>query len=142
MKGARALVPYLLLGVVFGIVLTKSEVISWFRIQEMFRFQGIHMFGVLGTALFVATPGIALIKRKRLHARTGGPIEIPPKTLGTGMRYLLGGAIFGMGWALAGACPGPIFALIGNGILGYLVVLVAALLGTWCYGICRHRLPH
>ena len=136
------LLPYFLLGLVFGIVLAKSEVISWYRIQEMFRFQGSHMYGVLGSALAVVAPGIAFLKRGSKRAWNGAEMELHPKTLGKGLRYLIGGSLFGMGWALTGACPGPIFTLIGTGLLAYLVVLLFAILGTWCYGLCRHRLPH
>ncbi len=136
------LLKYLVAGILFGIVLTKSEVISWFRIQEMFRFQSFHMYGIIGSAVIVAAISVFLIKRR--HARTfgGETISIPPKQLGKGYRYWIGGTIFGLGWALTGACPGPIFALIGNGVLVMLVALVAALAGTWTYSYLRPRLPH
>ena len=126
------LVVYLLLGILFGVILTKSEVISWFRIQEMFRFQAIHMYGVSGTAVLVAG----------LHAVDGQPIVVPPKTMGRGTRFWLGGTIFGLGWALVGACPGPLLALLGSGIGVVAVILLAALAGTWTYGVLRPRLPH
>jgi uncharacterized membrane protein YedE/YeeE len=136
------LLKYLLVGIAFGIVLTKSEVISWFRIQEMFRFQAFHMYGVIGGAVAVAALSVLLIKRK--HARTfgGTEISIPPKVLGKGYRYWIGGTIFGLGWAMTGACPGPIFALIGNGILVMIITLLSALAGTWVYSALRPRLPH
>ncbi len=138
----EGLLKYLVAGILFGIVLTKSEVISWFRIQEMFRFQSFHMYGIIGSAVVVAAISVFLIKRR--HARTigGESITIAPKELGKGYRYWIGGTIFGLGWALTGACPGPIFALIGNGVLVMLVALAAALAGTWTYSYLRPRLPH
>ncbi len=136
------LVVYLLLGILFGVILTKSEVISWFRIQEMFRFQAIHMYGVLGTAVLVAGLSLQLIRRAGLHAVDGQPIVVPPKTMGRGTRFWLGGTIFGLGWALVGACPGPLLALLGSGIGVVAVILLAALAGTWTYGVLRPRLPH
>jgi uncharacterized membrane protein YedE/YeeE len=138
----RRLWTYLVAGTVFGIVITKGEVISWFRIQEMFRFQGFHMFGVFATALPTAILSIQLIKRSRLRALTGEPIVIPPKHLGRGIRYGAGGTIFGLGWALTGACPGPLFALLGSGVTVIAAVIVSALAGTWTYGLLRPHLPH
>jgi uncharacterized protein len=137
-----ALLAYLFLGIAFGIVLTKSEVISWFRIQEMFRFQSFRMYGIIGTAIATAAISIALIKRLRLRAVSGELISIPPKQLGHGVRYAAGGTIFGLGWVLTGACPGPLFALIGNGVSVMLAAIVSALIGTWIYGLLRPRLPH
>jgi uncharacterized membrane protein YedE/YeeE len=133
---------YLVAGVLFGIVLTRAEVISWFRIQEMFRFQGFHMYGVFATALPTAIVTVQALKRR--HARTlgGDPIVIPPKHLGSGARYAAGGTIFGLGWALTGACPGPLFALLGSGVGVMTVAIVSAMLGTWTYGRLRGRLPH
>lgn len=125
---------YLLLGLYFGVVLIKSEVVSWFRIQEMFRFQSFHMYGVIGTALAVAALSLQLLKRRG--------ITVPDKELGKGTRYWLGGTIFGLGWGLAGACPGPIFALLGNGYGIAAVLLASAVLGTWAYAWLRPRLPH
>jgi uncharacterized membrane protein YedE/YeeE len=133
---------YLILGIYFGIVLTKSEAISWFRIQEMFRFQGIHMYGMIGGALVVAALSVAIIKKRRVKTIYGEEIYIPPKDMGKGYRYWIGGIIFGLGWALLGACPGPIFALIGNGVLVMFVALASAVAGTWVYGYLRPRLPH
>lgn len=133
---------YLLLGILFGIVLTKSEVISWYRIQEMFRFQSFHMYGVIGSAVLVAALSLQLIKRAGVRAVDGQPIVVPPKAMGRGTRYWLGGTIFGLGWALVGACPGPLFALLGSGIGVAVVILLAALSGTWTYGALRPRLPH
>ncbi|MEO8562886.1 MAG: DUF6691 family protein, partial [bacterium] len=113
---APGLWVYLLVGVAFGIVITKSEVISWFRIQEMFRFQGFHMFGVFATALPTAIVTVQAMKRRTARTLAGDPIVIPPKELGSGVRYGVGGTIFGLGWALTGACPGPLFALLGSGV--------------------------
>lgn len=137
-----ALAVYLVLGVLFGVVLTTSEVISWFRVQEMFRFQAFHMYGVIGTAVLTAALSLQAIKRLGLRSLHGRPIALPPKRMGRGTRYWLGGTLFGVGWALVGACPGPLFALIGNGVSVVVVVLVAAVAGTWSYGALRPRLPH
>jgi uncharacterized membrane protein YedE/YeeE len=139
---APGLWVYLLVGVAFGIVLTKSEVISWFRIQEMFRFQGFHMFGVFATALPTATIGVQLLKRRWRRTLGGDPIAVPRKHLGKGVRYAVGGTIFGLGWALTGACPGPLFALLGSGVGVIAVAIASAMLGTWTYGLLRGRLPH
>jgi uncharacterized protein len=136
------LLVYLLLGVAFGFVLTRSEVLSWFRIQEMFRFQAFRMYGIIGSAVVTAAISVALIKRAGLKSISGENISIPAKPLGRGIQYALGGAIFGLGWALTGACPGPLFALIGNGVSVMLVAVVSALAGTWAYGWLRPRLPH
>ena len=133
---------YLLAGTVFGIVLTKGEAISWFRIQEMFRFQGFHMFGIFATALPTAIVGVQLLKRRRRRTVGGEAIVIPPKHLGSGVRYAAGGTIFGLGWALTGACPGPLFALLGSGATTMAVAIVSAMLGTWTYGRLRQHLPH
>ena len=139
---AEGLGGYLLLGILFGIVLTKSEAISWFRIQEMFRFQAFHMYGIIGTAVVVAAVAVALIKTFNVKTVRGYDIDIPPKAMNEKHRYWIGGTIFGLGWALAGACPGPLFALIGNGIPVMAVALLSAVAGTWAYGALRGRLPH
>lgn len=136
------LLKYLLVGIFFGIALTKSEVISWFRIQEMFRFQAFHMYGIIGGAVIVAALSIYLIKRSHARSFLGETISVPAKQLGKGYRYWIGGTIFGLGWALTGACPGPIFALLGNGVLVMSVALVGALAGTWTYSALRPKLPH
>ena len=133
---------YLIVGVLFGVVLTKGEAISWFRIQEMFRFQGFHMFGIFATALPTAIAGVQLLKRRWRRTLRGAPIVVPPKHLGAGVRYAAGGTIFGLGWALTGACPGPLFALLGSGVTTMAVAIASAMLGTWTYGRLRHRLPH
>ncbi len=137
------LLTYLILGVGLGIVFTKSEVISWFRIQEMFRFDSFHMYGIIGAAVTVAALSVFIIKRFSLTTVRGDEIRIPPKELGrSGSRYWIGGTFFGFGWALLGACPGPIFALFGNGITVIIIALVSAVVGTWFYGLMRTRLPH
>jgi hypothetical protein len=133
---------YLLLGVAFGYVLTRSEVVSWFRIQEMFHFQSFRMYGIIGSAVVTAALSIALIKRAGLTAASGEKISIPAKDLGRGIRYAAGGVIFGLGWALTGACPGPLFALIGAGVSVSVGAVPSALAGTWIYGWMRPRLPH
>ena len=139
---APGLWVYLLTGALFGVVLTKGEAISWFRIQEMFRFQGFHMFGIFATALPTAIIGVQLLKRRWRRTLAGEPIEVPPKHLGTGLRYALGGSIFGLGWALTGACPGPLFALLGGGVGTMAVAIASAMLGTWTYARVRRSLPH
>jgi len=134
------LVPYLLLGTCFGFVLTKSEAVSWFRIQEMFRFQSFHMYGIMGSAVAVAMISIALLKRFRVRTLGGEPIALEPKAFSWGQVY--GGTTFGLGWALTGACPGPLFALVGAGVYPMIVGLASAIAGVWVYGLIRHRLPH
>ncbi len=136
------LLIYLGLGCLFGIVLVKSEVVSWFRIQEMFRFQSFQMYGIIMSAIAVAALSIALLRMTGARTFSGEPIVIPPKHLGRGYRYCLGGAAFGMGWALTGACPGPLVALTGAGASVYAVAVVSALAGTWLYGVLRPYLPH
>ncbi|MDE2995430.1 MAG: YeeE/YedE thiosulfate transporter family protein [Bacteroidota bacterium] len=136
------LLPYLLVGIYFGIIFTKSEVISWYRIQEMFRFQAFHMYGIIGSAIAVAAISVQVIKRKGIRAFDGSEINIPPKVMGSGTRYWLGGTFFGLGWALTGACPGPMFALVGNGFLVMIVAVLSAVAGTYAYGVLRPKLPH
>ena len=131
---------YLVLGTLFGIILTKSEVISWFRIQEMFRFQAFHMYGVIGSAVVVGLISIQLIKRNHLKTITGEPIRIADKQYSHGT--WIGGIIFGLGWALTGACPGPLFAQLGSGIGSAAVLILAALAGTWTYSALREKLPY
>jgi uncharacterized membrane protein YedE/YeeE len=133
---------YLLVGVVFGAILVKSEVVSWYRIQEMFRIHSFHMYGIIGSASATAAIGVQLLKRFGIRAWNGEAIVVPAKHLGRGYRYWIGGFIFGTGWALTGTCPGPLFALLGTGASALVVVLTAALLGTWVYGGLRGRLPH
>ena len=138
----RRLPAYLLAGVVFGIILTKGELVSWFRIQEALRFKGLYLYEVFASALAVTIPAFALLKRRAVRSLSGEPIAIPPKVLGRGYRYVIGGLIFGLGWGLLGACPGPIFALIGAGVGPMVVVSLAAVAGTWVYGYLRPSLPH
>ena len=131
---------HLLLGIVFGIILVKSEVISWFRIQEMFHFHSFYMYGVMGTAVAVGVISIALIKKLRLRSVQQGELDLTPKPYQKGFIY--GGIIFGLGWAMTGACPGPLYALIGSGFSVIIVSLLSALAGAWVYGWVRERLPH
>jgi uncharacterized membrane protein YedE/YeeE len=132
---------FLLLGVVFGVVMAKSEAISWFRIQEMFRFQSFHMYGIIGTAVVLGAIGVALIKKFNLRDFQGNPIQFSPKDKSV-TRYLAGGIIFGLGWALTGACPGPIVVNIGYGFLSMGIVFFFAIAGTYLYGLFRAKLPH
>jgi uncharacterized protein len=136
------LLVHFVLGLLFGVILTKSEVVSWFRIQEMFRFQAFHMYGVIASALAVAAGSLALIRRLNIRTLHGEPIHVAPKVMGDGHRYWIGGTIFGLGWALTGACPGPLFALVGGGVTVMVVAVLTALAGTWVYGYLRGRLPH
>ncbi len=131
---------YLFVGIFFGFVLTKAEVISWFRIQEMFRFESFHMYGIIGMAVLVGMVSLQIIKKLNARSAEGQKISIKPKEMHTGL--LIGGIIFGLGWALTGACPGPIFALIGNGYSVFIVVFISALAGTWTYGKLKEKLPH
>ncbi len=135
------LLGYGLLGVFFGIVLTKSEVVSWFRIQEMFRFEAFHMYGVIGSAVVVASVSIQAIKTWNIPTVYGEEINIPDKKWFR-YRYGIGGILFGFGWALLGACPGPIYALIGAGYPVVIVALISALAGAWTYGLLKPYLPH
>ncbi|WP_084220331.1 DUF6691 family protein [Asinibacterium sp. OR53] len=131
---------FLLAGIFFGFLLIKSEVISWFRIQEMFRFQSFHMFGIIGSAIMVGMLSIFLIKKFKLKTINGEPIVIVPKKFNKGMIY--GGLLFGFGWAITGACPGPLFAQIGSGATVVIITLLSAIAGTWTYGKFKERLPH
>ncbi|MFV8342609.1 DUF6691 family protein [Flavobacterium sp. XS2P39] len=132
---------YLIVGFVFGIVLTKSEAVSWYRIYEMFQFQSFHMYGIISVAILTGVTGIQIIKRNKLKDIKGQPIEILDKEKGSA-RYWIGGLFFGLGWALVGSCPGPIFILLGAGFWSVLLVLLGALLGTFIYGVVKDKLPH
>ncbi|MFC0514374.1 DUF6691 family protein [Mucilaginibacter angelicae] len=132
-------IKYLFAGLLFGIVLVKSEVISWFRIQEMFRLQSFHMYGIIGSAIIVGMISVLIIKRFNIKTIHGEAIVIPDKKFSWGNVY--GGLIFGLGWAITGACPGPLFAQIGSGFLVTSVTLLSAILGTWVYGAVRDKLP-
>ncbi len=134
-------IKFLLLGIVFGIVMAKSEAISWFRIQEMFRFQAFHMYGIIGTAVTLGVIGVAIIKKFKIRDFHGNPILFYPKEKSV-TRYLIGGIIFGLGWALSGACPGPMVVNIGYGFLSMVVVFFFAIVGTYLYGVFMKKLPH
>lgn len=137
----KNLIKYILLGVLFGIVMTKSEAVSWFRIQEMFLFQSIHMYGIIGVAVMLGATYVLIIKRFSLKSITGDRIKIPPKAMSI-PRYLFGGIIFGLGWSMTGACPGPMYTLVGHGYFIMLVVIASAVAGTYVYGALRDKLPH
>ena len=132
---------YLVTGIFFGIVMFKSEAASWFRIYEMFQFQSFHMYGIIGSALVLGVLGIQWIKKSKAKDFNGEEIVIAPKEKSFS-RYMFGGILFGLGWALAGACPGPIYTLIGAGYVSVIVVFLAAILGTFVYGLLRNKLPH
>ncbi|MEO0333679.1 MAG: DUF6691 family protein [Bacteroidota bacterium] len=132
---------YLFVGVIFGITLAKAEVISWYRIYEMFRFQSFHMYGVIGSAVLIGVIMIQLIKRFNIKSIDNLPIVISPKQRSS-PRYLFGGIIFGLGWALTGACPGPMFILLGSGMTIVIIMILSAVLGTYTYGLLRGKLPH
>ncbi len=133
-------IKYLVIGILFGIVLVKAEIISWFRIQEMFRLQSFHMYGIIGSAILVGMVSIWLIKRFKVKTIYGEKIELHKKDFSKGQIY--GGLLFGLGWAITGACPGPLFAQIGTGVSVILITLLSAIAGTWVYGFFREKLPH
>ncbi len=135
------LIKFLLAGILFGIVMAKSEALSWYRIQEMFRFQSFHMYGIIGTAVTLGVIGVQLIKRMKIKDFEGNPILFHPKDRSVA-RYLIGGSIFGMGWALSGACPGPMVVNIGYGYFSMVIVFLFAMVGTFLYGAVKDRLPH
>ncbi|SHJ77547.1 hypothetical protein SAMN04487911_13615 [Arenibacter nanhaiticus] len=132
---------FLFVGIFFGIVLVKSEAVSWYRIFEMFKFQSFHMYGIIGTAVFLGVLFVAALKRFKVKSIEGEELKFIPKDKSIS-RYLLGGTIFGLGWALAGACPGPMYVLVGTGVFSMFIVIAAALLGTFVYGLLRNKLPH
>lgn len=134
-------IKFLGVGILFGIVMTKSEIVSWYRIHEMFRFESFHMYGVIGSAVVLGALLIYLLKRFRANSYQGEPLQFKPKNE-TVTRYLVGGTIFGLGWAMTGACPGPMFVLLGKGVYSIGIVIVGATLGTFLYGLVRDRLPH
>lgn len=131
---------YMVVGILFGLVFIKAEIVSWYRIQEMFRFQSFHMYGVIGSAVVVGIISILMIKKFNIKTIYGEKIEFHDKKFNKGQ--IIGGLIFGLGWAITGACPGPIFAQIGTGISVMFVILFFALVGTWVYGYFRNKLPH
>jgi uncharacterized membrane protein YedE/YeeE len=132
---------FLSVGIFFGIILSKSEAVSWYRIFEMFKFQAFHMYGIIGSAVGVGIIVIQIIKRSGMKSLEGMEIAINPADKSI-TRYLIGGTIFGLGWAMTGACPGPMFVLVGQGFTSFLVVIVSAMFGTFLYGILKDKLPH
>ena len=134
-------IKFLLLGIFFGIVLVKSEAVSWYRIYEMFKFQSFHMYGSIGSAVVVGIIAVWLIKKFNVKSIEKEEISFSPKDR-VFTRYIVGGTIFGLGWGLAGACPGPMFVLFGTGVVSILIVIAASVLGTFIYGLLRDRLPH
>ncbi|WP_338840327.1 DUF6691 family protein [Flavobacterium ginsenosidimutans] len=139
-ENTLANLKYLIVGIFFGIVFVKAEIISWFRIQEMFNLESFHMYGVIGCAVVVGLISVQLIKKFNIKTLDGEKIEIQPKTFNKGQIY--GGLLFGFGWAITGACPGPLFAQIGTGATVIVVTLVSAIAGTWVYGLIKDKLPH
>ena len=135
------LIKFLMLGITFGITMAKAEIISWFRIYEMFRFESFHMYGIIGSAVIIGVIAVALIKQLNIRTIKGKPIVFRVKEKSI-LRYLLGGSIFGLGWAMTGACPGPLFVLLGFGVWPIIIVIIGALLGTLLYGLIKHKLPH
>jgi len=135
------LLKFLFVGIIFGIILVKSEAVSWYRIFEMFKFQSFHMYGIIGSAVGLGVVSIYLIKKNKIKNIGGQEINIPSKNKSF-INYLLGGTIFGLGWALVGACPGPMYILLGTGVFSMLIVIAAATLGTFLYGVLRNKLPH
>jgi uncharacterized protein len=131
---------FLLFGTLFGFILVKSEAVSWFRIQEMFRFQSFHMYGIICSAIVVGVISVFLIKKFNVKTYSGEDIKIAPKEFTKG--NIIGGFMFGLGWAMTGACPGPLYALIGSGLLIVVVILLSAILGTYTYGVLKDKLPH
>ncbi|MCJ7466865.1 MAG: YeeE/YedE family protein [Maribacter sp.] len=134
-------IKFFFVGIFFGIVLVKSEAVSWYRIYEMFKFQSFHMYGIIGSAVFIGALSIGLIKYLKIKNIEGNDIYLPPKDRGF-TSYIVGGTLFGFGWALAGACPGPMYILLGTGVFSMLIVIAAAVLGTFTYGLIRTKLPH
>lgn len=132
---------FYLVGLMFGIVLSKAEIISWYRIQEMFRFQSFHMYGVIGSAVVLGIIAVQIIKRSKWKDTKGKTYFFPDKDHRF-YRYLFGGTIFGLGWALTGSCPGPMYILLGYGYSVFVVVVLSALLGTFVYGLIKKHLPH
>lgn len=134
-------IKFLLVGVLFGIVMTKSEAISWYRIYEMFTFQSFHMYGIIGSAVGLGILIVQMVKKSGLKSINGTDILFAPKAK-TYPRYIIGGSIFGLGWALSGACPGPMFVLVGNGFFAMLIVIFSSIIGTFLYGLIKEKLPH
>jgi uncharacterized protein len=135
------ILSFFLVGIVFGVIMTKSEAISWFRIHEMFRFESFHMYGIIGTAVVLGAILMYLMKKSKIKTLSGAAVSYTPMPLSY-KRHLIAGTIFGLGWAITGCCPGPMFVLVGNGFLFALVILVSAVLGTFTYGVVKDKLPH
>lgn len=131
---------FLIAGTIFGIILIKAEVISWFRIQEMFRFRSFHMYGIIGSAIVVGMISLMIIKKYNIKTFSGDEIKIAPKEFTKG--NVIGGLLFGLGWAMTGACPGPLYSLIGSGLPIVIVILLSAVFGTYVYGLVKEKLPH
>ena len=134
-------IKFLALGIIFGIILSKAEIISWYRIYEMFRFESFHMYGIIGSAAILGALSIQIIKKLNIKSTLGEKIEIKDKNRSI-PRYLIGGTLFGLGWAMTGACPGPMFVLFGYGFLSIGIVIISSLIGTFLYGVVKHKLPH
>jgi uncharacterized membrane protein YedE/YeeE len=134
-------IKFFLVGIVFGIIMSKAEIISWYRIYEMFKFQSFHMYGIIGSAVVLGMLSMYFFRKKMVKTFEGNEIHIASKKKGL-YRNLLGGILFGLGWALAGACPGPMFVLIGKGVVSILVVIFGATFGAFCYGLFKNKLPH
>lgn len=134
-------IKFFVVGIIFGIVLVKSEAVSWYRIFEMFKFQSFHMYGIIGSAIATGIILLSLSKIKKVKNIEGGLLKVSLKDRGF-TRYIIGGTIFGLGWALCGACPGPMYILLGTGVWSMLIVIAAALLGTYMYGVLKDKLPH
>jgi uncharacterized membrane protein YedE/YeeE len=134
-------IKFLLVGIFFGIVLVKSEAVSWYRIYEMFRFQSFHMYGIIGTAVACGILFLQISKKGYLKSIKGSFISVPKKEDGF-KKYIIGGTIFGLGWALIGACPGPLYILLGTGVYSMIIVIAAAIFGTFIYGVLKDKLPH
>ena len=132
---------FLTLGIIFGIIMSKAEIISWYRIYEMFRFESFHMYGVIGSALILGLFSIQMIKFFNLKSYDGEEIIFTPKERGF-VRYLIGGVIFGLGWSMTGACPGPLFVLLGKGVWPIILIILGSVFGTFLYGLLRDKLPH
>lgn len=134
-------IRFLIIGTLFGIVMTKSEAVSWFRIQEMFRFESFHMYGIIGTAVVLGALGIFIMKKMGVQSVEGKPLKVSVKEIQI-PRLLLGGTVFGLGWAMTGACPGPLYVLVGHGAWAVLAIILSAILGAYVYGALKPRLPH
>lgn len=134
-------VKFLLTGVLFGVVMSKAEIISWYRIYEMFRFEAFHMYGIIGSAVVIGILFVNYTKRNELCCIEKKPIHFKDKNKSIS-RYLFGGVIFGLGWAMTGACPGPMFVIFGQGYYSILIVIISAIFGTYLYGVVRDKLPH